>query len=258
MFESILKAGDASIENFIFGSWQHFNDVSGPWLTSLLVIFVAMVGYLLWIGRIEMSLSELAPRLFKLVLVFVLVTRVDLLDRIVYRTVTDLPASVATMLVRSVDQTSEDINASVDDVYARGMQSGLSLAQKGGLTNITAYLFAGWIWLVTTLGILPVVFGLLLSKLAVGVLLGAAPFAIVLYLFSATRGLFQGYLRQLLGFALIPVMIYSLLALAMGLVNMVSKPLLDAARNDAVNLTFIAPYSLVMLALGLLATQVIS
>jgi type IV secretion system protein VirB6 len=258
MFESILKAGDASVERFIFGSWQQFNTASGPWLTSLLVIFVALVGYLLWIGRIEISLSELFPRFFKMIFIFVLVTRVDLLDRLVYRTVTDVPGAVATTMVQSVGQTSGDINASVDDVYARGMRSGLLLAQKGGLTNFTAYLFAGWIWLVTTLGILPVVFALLLAKLAVGVLLGFAPFALVLYLFDATRSLFQGYLRQLLGFALIPVMIYSLLALVLSLVNLVSEPLMTAATNDAIKLTFIAPYSLVMLAVGLLATQVVS
>jgi type IV secretion system protein VirB6 len=92
----------------------------------------------------------------------------------------------------------------------------------------------------------------------VGVLLGFAPFAIVLYLFSATKSLFEGYLRQLLGFALIPVMIYSLLALVLNLVSLVSGPLMTAATNDAIKLTFIAPYSLVMVAVGLLATQVVS
>jgi type IV secretion system protein VirB6 len=258
MFESILKAGDASVEGFIFKSWEQFNVASGVWLTSLLVIFVALVGYLLWIGRIEMSISDLMPRLFRLVFVFVVVTNVDVLDRFVYRTVTDVPGAVATMMVQSVAQTSGGINRSVDVVYENGMQSGLRLAQKGGLTNWTAYLFAGWIWLVTTLGILPMVFALLLSKLAVGVLLGFAPFAIVLKLFSATKGLFEGYLRQLLGFALIPVMIYSLLALVLNLVNLVSEPLLASATNDVVSLTFIAPYSIVMLAVGLLATQVVS
>jgi type IV secretion system protein VirB6 len=257
MFESILNAGDASVERFIFGSWEQFNAISGPWLTSLLVIFVALVGYLVWMGRIEMGLSELFPRLFKMIFIFVLVTRVDLLDRIVYRAVTDVPGSVATMMVRSVGENSTNINTSVDRVYENGMKSGLRLAQTGGLTNLTAYLFAGWIWLVATLGILPIVFGLLLAKLAVGVLLGFAPFAIVLYLFDATRSLFLGYLRQLLGFALIPVMIYSLLALVLNLINLVSEPLMTAATNDVMKLTFIAPYSLVMLAVGLLATQVV-
>src|SRR5262245_35543468 len=137
MFESILKAGDASVERFIFGSWQQFNATSGPWLTSMLVIFVAAVGYLLWIGRLEMSLSDLAPRFFKMMFIFVLVTRVDLLDRLVYRTVTDIPASVATTLLRSAGETSTDINASVDRVYENGMKSGLQLAQTGGLTNLT-------------------------------------------------------------------------------------------------------------------------
>jgi type IV secretion system protein VirB6 len=258
MFESILKAGDASVESFIFRSWEQFNAASGAWLTALLVMFVSAVGYLLWMGRIEISVSELLPRFFKLMVIFVVVTRVELLDRFMYRLVTDVPASVATMMVRSVGQTDTEINRSVDDVYARGMDAGLQLARKGGLSNMTAYLFAGWIWLVTTLGILPMAFALLLSKLAVGVLLGFAPFAIVLYLFDATRGLFQGFLRQLLGFALIPVMIYSLLALVLNLVSLVSDPLATAATNDVMKLTFIAPYSLVMLAVGLLATQVVS
>ena len=152
MFESILRAGDASVEQFIFGSWEQFLGASTPWLTALMAIFVAGAGYLLWSGRIEMTLSELGPRLAKLVVVFVLVTHVDVLDRLLYRTVTEIPASIATMMVNSVSSTDGDINASVDQIYAAGMSSGLELARKGGLTNLTAYLFAGWIWLVATLG----------------------------------------------------------------------------------------------------------
>src|SRR5262245_60690915 len=143
MFESILRAGDTSVESFIFGSWEQFNAASGPWLTSLLVIFVATVGYLLWIGRIEMGMSELLPRFFKIVVIFVLVTRVEVLDRFVYRLVTNVPGSVATLMVNSTGESSSNINESVDRVFENGMKAGLQLAQKGGLTNLTAYLFAG-------------------------------------------------------------------------------------------------------------------
>ena len=57
MFESILRAGDASVEQFIFGSWEQFLGASTPWLTALMAIFVAGAGYLLWSPNFDHSIT---------------------------------------------------------------------------------------------------------------------------------------------------------------------------------------------------------
>jgi len=92
----------------------------------------------------------------------------------------------------------------------------------------------------------------------VGVLLGLAPLAGLLYLFPATRSLFEGYLRQLLGFALIPTMVYALLGLVLSMVDTVSTAVVTDSETSLPGMATVCPYILVMLVVGLLSTQVLS
>ena len=49
-------------------------------------------------------------------------------------------------------------------------------------------------------------FLLILSKLAIALLLAVAPLILLLLIFDNTRGFFEGWLRQLANYALIPLL----------------------------------------------------
>lgn len=257
MFEAILNATDAGVETFVFSTWQRFIDASGPFLTSLLVIALAILGYRLMVGQIQMSLSELGYRVFVLFLFYGLIIRIDDLNAFFYTTFTDVPGSVASFMVSSIGGEPVQLNASVSEIFSRGVGSFDAIVQDAGVTNPAPYLYAGLIVLVTLLAVGVIAFVLVLSKLATGVLLGLAPFALVLYFFQSTRSIFDGYLRQLLTFALIPILLYSLIGLMFGMVDSVSLQLSNAAGAGADSFGLIASYSLVLVVWALVSIQVL-
>jgi type IV secretion system protein VirB6 len=197
-------------------------------------------------------------RVLQLVIDFVVATHVDVLDRFFYRLMTDVPGAVATSMVQATGKTSSDINQSLDEVFVNGILIGGRILDQATITDVGTVLLGYLMLLVVLIALIPVAFVLLLSKLAVGVLLGLAPFAVLLYLLPATRNLFEGYLRQLLGFALIPTMIYALLGLVLSMIDTVSKRVLADATESLPGMATVCPYVLVMLVVALLSTQVIS
>ena len=54
---------------------------------------------------------------------------------------------------------------------------------------------------------------IVLSKLAVAILLSVGPIFILLLIFVNTKSLFEGWLRTLLNYAIVPIFVYALLAL---------------------------------------------
>ncbi len=256
MLESILDATDAAVGTFVFDAWNAFNAVANDWITAMMILFVTVMGYLILIGRLNLALSDLFPRVFKLGFIYVLITNVGLLITLVFRLFTDVPESVATALLVTAGGDSDGINASVGLIYDRGLQSAALLWNNGGLTNVGPILLAGVVWLVTLLTVGYVTFLLMLAKLAVAVLLALAPFFIVLYLFDATRPIFEGWVRQTLSFALIPVFTYSMLLLIISILDTASAPLINAATAGTASLTQIAPFALVMAAAFLLSQQI--
>ena len=258
MFQFILGSADSAVEQFVFSTWAGVIASSVQLVTALMVIFVALMGYLLWLGRIELSRSELGVRVLQLVVVFVVATHVDVLDRFFYRILTDVPGAVATSMVQATGKTSGDINQSLDEIFMNGVLIGGRILDQATITDVGTVLLGYLMLAVVLIALIPVAFVLLLSKLAVGVLLGLAPFAVLLYLLPATRNLFEGYLRQLLGFALIPTMIYALLGLVLSMIGTVSDAVLRDGAESLPGMATVCPYVLVMLVVGLLATQVIS
>ena len=255
-FDSLLDFTDDAIRGYVLRVWERFNDVANDWLTAMMVLFVVIMGYLLLVGRINLTLSELAPKVFKLAFIFVLVTNVGLLVTLVFNVFTAVPEAVATFLVSEVGPGASEanINGKVDLVWERGMTATRQLFDQGYSSWPFGILVGG----VTMALIVYVTFVLMLSKLAVAVLLATAPFFIVLYLFDATRPVFEGWLKQLISFALIPVFLYALLALVLGISDITVNRMNDAIQAETVSLSQIAPYAATMLVTLLLTTQVMS
>jgi hypothetical protein len=124
MFQFILGSADAAVERFVFSVWETSTAALMPAVTSLSIIFVALAGYLLWSGRIEMTRSEAASRLLRLALVMVFLANVAVLERFFFRLTTDVPEAVATTLVQSLGETDREINGSLDDIFVQGVETG--------------------------------------------------------------------------------------------------------------------------------------
>ena len=256
MFESLLDATDAAIGAFIFDAWASFIAVAGDWITAIMILYIVITGYLMLIGRFGSTFSDWFVRILKLSVVFIFVTNVDLLTRVLFELFTNVPEAVASQLAGVAGGDEGGINGSIGVVWQQGLTATQNIFQEASLTSWSPVVFALIILIVTILAVVYITFLVMLAKLAVAVLLGVAPFFILLYLFESTRSIFEGWLRQLMSFALIPVFLYGLLALVINIVQTMSDQMLAATANEVWGITQVGPYALVMLVSLLLTTQV--
>jgi type IV secretion system protein VirB6 len=99
---------------------------------------------------------------------------------------------------------------------------------------------------------------IVLSKIAVALLLALGPAFILLLIFNNTRGLFEGWLRTLLNYAVIPAFVYTLLAFLLALAE---RPLANLEQNSGITqslLDGVAPFALVTFISILLLMQVMN
>jgi len=254
VFERILNSADVGIERFVFGTWESFATSAGPFVQSLLIIAVAVLGYRLITGQVAMNLGDLGYRVFVTFLFATLALSMHVEGRFLYDALTKIPESVGGFLI---GEERSGLNQGIGFIYDRGIESYSAIIRDAGVLEPAPYFYGAPILIATVFAVGVVAYIVLLSKIAVGVLLGLAPFALILYFFESTRAIFQGYLRQLLNFALAPVLAYAVAALLFGIVDAQSEQLSRATETGADTMSVIGQYTLVLVVWGLVTLQVL-
>jgi len=124
----------------------------------------------------------------------------------------------------------------------------------------TPLIWALFTWLAVFVMTVIALVDLVIAKFGMAIFLVLAPITIPLYLFSATKSaVFDGWLRFLVTFALIPIFVIASLALGLELMHDAQTKLANALQNgELASLTLVIPYELyVLVTVGLLlkATQ---
>jgi type IV secretion system protein VirB6 len=235
----------------LFGPTGGFGGV----LTVALTLYVALLGYQLMLGRGQLRISDFAVRAVSLGAVLALATQWDTYQAVVYRLLFDGPRQMAAVVLsgiqppQSIFRTDvfDGLQRAFDDLtgFANGYatHSPVNANPLLGGTSLGALLLtaAGSTLLLSTLGVI------LACKIVLGLLLGLGPLFIVMFLFDATRGVFEGWLRATLAFAFTPL----LAILLLGVILVILEPnLLQLEQQNAAGVYDLAPtYAVVILIL---------
>jgi type IV secretion system protein VirB6 len=235
----------------LFGAGGGFGGV----LTVALTLYVALLGYQLMLGRGQLRVSDFAVRAVSLGAVLALATQWDTYQAVVYRLLFDGPRQIAAVVLAGIQPPQSIFRADVFDGLQRafddltGFANGYATRAPAnanpllGGTSLGALLLtaAGSTLLLSTLGVI------LASKIVLGLLLGLGPLFIVMFLFDATRGVFEGWLRATLAFAFAPMIAILLL----GVILVILEPnLLQIEQQNAAGVYVLAPtYAVVILIL---------
>jgi len=255
MYDYLLTSADNMVASYVFGAWNSFNAVANPWITGMMALYVIIMGYLVWLGRVNISLSDLGPRIFKLAFIYALVTNVGLLTTFLYNVFIDIPPSLINTIYASAGNNSSDIDQSMSVIFDKGLMAAGEISLDAGY-NVILHIYAAWIVLLTAIVTTVAAGYIVLAKLAVAVMLALAPFFIMMYLFAGTKSLFEGWLRQILSFSLIPVLVYSLLLLIVSILGQVTDELVLSIKEKNYNLANIGTFTVVSLVSLLLLAQV--
>lgn len=197
-------ANDATAVSFgrLFGAHGSFQTA----LTIILTIYVALLAFNLLTGRSALKVSVLTPRMMTLGLVLTFATSWIAYQSVVWNLATGAPDEIASVLVgtkgsattlfaQQLDGIFTAITDAVSNVNPSVAAAGSGLASPTNILSI-----AGLILLLGTVGVLVV------CRLALAALLIIGPVFIVLALFDGTRGLFEGWLKSVAMFALVPLL----------------------------------------------------
>ncbi len=168
-------------------------------LTLLLGLYVGFFGISLMMGRANLSVRALLPKMITLGLVLSFATSFVAFSTIFYNIFIGGPDQIAGILTGTDGSATTTFAQKLDVVF-------LAIQKASGDTkDISAFSPPGMMWLGAMLLLLGTVGLLVTARIALALLLAVGPIFVVLALFDGTRGLFTGWLKSLVMLALAPL-----------------------------------------------------
>lgn len=168
-------------------------------LTLLLGLYVGFFGISLMLGRANLSVRALVPKMMTLGLVLTFATSFVAFSTLFYNIFIGGPDQIAGILTGTDGSATATFAQKLDVVF-------LAIQKASGDTkDISAFSPPGMMWLGAMLLLLGTVGLLVTARIALALLLAVGPIFVVLALFDGTRGLFTGWLKALVMLALAPL-----------------------------------------------------
>jgi type IV secretion system protein VirB6 len=169
-------------------------------LTILLGLYVGFFGISLMLGRSNLSVRVLLPKMMTLGLVLTFATSFVAFSTIFYNIFIGAPDQIAGILTGVRGESATAVFAQKLDVVFLAVQQA-----SGDTKDISAFSPPGMMWIGAMLLLLGTVGLLVTVRIALALLLAVGPIFVVLALFDGTRGLFTGWLKGLTMMALAPL-----------------------------------------------------
>ena len=199
-------------------------------LTVVLTLYVALVALGLVGGRLRLTLSGAMPRVLAVGLVLTFATAWPAYQVVVTDLLMHGPDQVASALLGGGGSATHGFVRRLDGLFAGYMELAQALQAQGQQASANLQLSAKLAWCGSLLLVLSTAGLLVMARVVLTILLALGPMFIVFALFRGTRGLFEGWLKAVVGFALAPMLV---VLGGAGVVALV-LPLLDEAMADPV------------------------
>jgi len=170
-----------------------------PVLIILLTFYVAFMGISLMLGRSNLSVRALVPRIMTVGLVVTFATSFAAFSAVFYNLFVYTPDWLAGILTNSDGSATVTFAQKLDVVFIAVQQA------SSGQTDINAFSPPGMMWLGALFLLLGTVGLLVTARIGLALLLAVGPIFVVLALFNQTRGLFVGWLKGMLMLSLAPL-----------------------------------------------------
>ena len=217
MVQGLLTSVDCNVRGLSEAGYGALSSANSPMtavLTLMLTIYIAFIGYRLLVGRTPLRVGDVTLSALKIGAILALATNWPTYQQVVFDTLFQGPEQLAGAMMGAIQPagaaTQGDVFANLQTAYdemqrsaAYFTQHSLSTAsplQGGNAWGALALNASALLVLLTSLG------AVLAAKIVLGLLLGLGPVFVALFLFDATRGVFEGWLRASIAFALAPLM----------------------------------------------------
>ena len=210
----------------------------------LLTLYVIFWGFGLWFGTARGGPLEAAFRLFRVFLIYTMATSWSDFQVFAYTFFNETPGAIGNAMLGAVANANNtglgvnltSVNAvqtALTNVWNTTLNLASAFTQNAGYLSAGPYIFAGIMVVAVALLIAYAVFVITLAKLFMWLLLALGPIFIILLLFGFTSQFFSGWIRTIVLYFVVQVLIYAFLAFFLAL----SQQYFDAAAGVASNQT---------------------
>lgn len=216
MVSALVGTVDCHIRVLVQESYRNLvgpDTVFAAAFTGLLTIYIALLGYQLLFGRGGLRVTELPVTALKIGLILAFLTSWAAYQTVFFGLLFDGPRelmqSMLTPMARAGSGFDGDVYGGLERAF-QDMSGAASVygAQASPNANILQggpMLGSGLLWL-CGIGMLLSTIGVILAvKIVLAFLLAVGPIFIGFFLFETTRGLFDGWLRTTVAFAIAPL-----------------------------------------------------
>ncbi len=178
-----------------------------PVLTMLLGLFIAFFAIALMLGRSNLSVRSLVPRMLTLGLVVTFATSWVAYQAVVWNLAIGAPDYLASLLTGN-DGSATTTFADKIDIALLAVQQASTNGQTAagqGAAEITAFSPLGMLWLGAILLLLGTVGVMVTARIGLALLVALGPIFVVMALFTSTRSLFVGWLKGVVMLGLTPL-----------------------------------------------------
>ena len=231
-----LGSVDCHVDAAVAGAYGRLFGHGGAFaavLTALLTLYVAWTALGLMTGRTRLTLSGLGPRVLAIGLVLTFATSWPAYQTLAYGFLVGGPEEI----VRQLSGPGAGAHAfagKLDAVFDRFADIAKALGDEAPGASKALGAMAGpqmaaaLVWLSGIMLLLGTAGALVLTRIVLALLLALGPVFVVLALFKTTRGLFEGWLRTAVMFAVAPL--FTVLAGSGALALL--APLVDVIAED--------------------------
>ncbi len=199
-------SGEAA--SFAFARLFGTDALLGQALTVALTLYIGFYAIGLLTGRTSLSLTSLTPRMMTLGIALTFATSWVAYQSVIWNLLVGAPDQIASLLIGTQGSATSLFADRLDGIFAVVAQAAAATeAAKAGLTD-SGSIASGpdLLWLSALLLLLGTVGVLLVSRIALAAMLALGPIFIICGLFQGTRGLFEGWLKAAVLFALTPLL----------------------------------------------------
>lgn len=199
-------SGEAA--SFAFSRMFGSDALLGQALTLALTLYIAFYAIALLTGRTSLSVSSLTPRMMTLGIALTFATSWVAYQSVIWNLLVGAPDQIASLLIGSQGSATSLFADRLDMIFGVVAQAAaLTEANTAALPQSTS-LASGpdLLWLSALLLLLGTVGVLLVARIALAAMLALGPIFIICGLFEGSRGLFEGWLKAAVLFALTPLL----------------------------------------------------
>lgn len=235
LFEAIFDKVDQALDTYITSTAGDIISFITPIFTSLLIIWIAIWGYMMMFGKASEPLQDGVFRILRIGFIITLGLTVGTYTGLVVDFLAKGPETIASVITGSPTGTSA---ATLDSLFSKIFEVSEAAWDKGGIMNgnFGMYLISIIVLVIGAALSLVVAFLILLSKIMTTVLLAIGPLFIIMLLFNTTQRFFESWLGMVMNFGFILILAAAIGQLMTSLADSYISSMMGADASTLANL----------------------